>query len=370
MPLEPYEHKTSKYLWIKGWVEFEGTRIAGPYRCSSGSSTKAGAESWIAAETDYQRRKHMVGEEAAQTFSDAILLYSANAKAAKQLLPIDREIGDTPLTKITGKLLKSLGPKMKPLASTDTWWREIVTPARAVINNAHELRGTPAIKVRQYSSNERVAQDTRRKKTSRVARTPSDRQWVADFCKHADPHNAALLRFMFETAARIDQAVSLTPSDIDADECQVWLKAQKGHDAGWVKVSRAMMEELLALPKKFTRSPRTGKLLEQRVFGYNSSTSYNNRWKTICKKADIPYLSAHAAGRHGYYTELVVRQDVNALKAAKAGRWSDASLPMRVYAHPEVDEASLREHFRTKPVQPKPHEQPKNLKLKGKSDVN
>ncbi|MCG7572524.1 tyrosine-type recombinase/integrase [Phaeobacter sp. CNT1-3] len=353
MPLEAYKHKTSKNLWIKGWVEFEGTRIAGPYRCSSGSPTEAGAQNWITNETEYQRRKYMVGEEAAQTFSDAVLLYNANAKTAKQLLPIDREIGSTPLAKITGKLLKSLGPKMKPLASTDTWWREIVTPARAVINNAHELKGTPSIKVRQYTSNERVSQDKKRKKTSRIPRTPSDRDWVAAFCEAADPHNAALLRFMFETAARIDQAVSLTPNDIDTDECQVWLKAQKGHDAGWVKVSQAMMAELVALPKKLTRNPRTGRVLEQRVFGYNSSTSYNNRWKTICKKAGIPYLSAHAAGRHGYFTELVVRQDVNPLKAAKAGRWSDASLPMRVYAHPETDEGALRENFRTKPVQPK-----------------
>lgn len=130
-----------------------------------------------------------------------------------------------------------------------------------------------------------------------------------------------------------------------------------------------MMAELVALPKKLTRNPRTGKLLEQRVFGYHSSTSYNNRWKTICKKAGIPYLSAHAAGRHGYYTELVVRQDVNPLKAAKAGRWADASLPMRVYAHPETDESALREHFRTKPVQSKESKLPKALKHKGISDV-
>ena len=47
-----------------------------------------------------------------------------------------------PLGSITGALLKKLGPKLKPKACTDTWWREIVTPARAVINNAHELKGT------------------------------------------------------------------------------------------------------------------------------------------------------------------------------------------------------------------------------------
>lgn len=338
------------------------------YRCSSGSPTEAGAQNWITAETDYQRRRHLLGDEAAQTFSDAVLLYNANAKTAKQLLPIDREIGHRFLNEITGVLLKSLGPKMKPLTSTDTWWREIVTPARAVINNAHELRGTPAIKVRQYSSNERVSQDVKRKKTSRVARTPSDRNWIAAFCEAADVHNAALVRFMFETAARIDQATSVTPSDIDPDEFQVWLKAQKGHDARWVKVSNAMMAELLSLPEKFTRNPLTGKLLEQRVFGYNSSTSYNGRWITICKKAGIPYLSAHAAGRHGFFTELVVRQGVNPIDAAKAGRWSDAYLPLRVYAHPEADEASLREKFRTKPVQANNQKPTKILKNRGKSD--
>ncbi|MBR2657221.1 MAG: tyrosine-type recombinase/integrase [Loktanella sp.] len=369
MPLEIYKRKNSNNYWVRGWVEFEGARIAGPYRCSSGSPTKAGAQNWIAVETEYQRRRHMVGEEEAQTFSDAVLIYNANPKTAKQLLSIDREIGSMPLTKITGKMLKSLGPKLKPLASTDTWWREIVTPARAVINNAHELRGTPAIIVRQYSSNERVSQDTKRKKTSRVPRIPSDQNWIAAFCEVADPHNAAMVRFMFETAARIDQAISMTPDDIDPVECKVWLKAQKGHDAGWVKVSKAMMVELVALARKLTRNPRTGKVLEQRVFGYNSSTSYNNRWKTICKKAGIPYLSAHAAGRHGYYTELVVRQDVNPLKAAKAGRWADASLPMRIYAHPETDESALREHFRTKPVQSKKQKQPKLLKHKGQNDV-
>ena len=369
MPLETFKHKTSKNLWIKGWVEFEGARIAGPYRCSSGSPTKAGAENWIAAETDFQRRKHMVGEEAAQTFSDAVLIYNANAKTAKQLLPIDREIGDTPLNKITGKLLKSLGPKMKPLASTDTWWREIVTPARAVINNAHELKGTPAIKVRQYSGNERVAQDIRRKKTSRISRKPSDRNWVAAFCEAADPHNAALLRFMFETAARVDQAVSIVPTDVFPETGEVLLNAQKGHAKAMVKVSQEMMAEILALPVKRTRSPKTRKLLEQRVFGYNSSTSYNNRWKTICKKAGIPYLSAHAAGRHGFFTELVVRLNVNPIDAAKAGRWSDASLPLRVYAHPETDESALREHFRTKPVQSKNSKQLKAQKKKGNTDV-
>jgi hypothetical protein len=69
-----------------------------------------------------------------------------------------------------------------------------------------------------------------------------------------------------------------------------------------------MMVELVALKAKRPKNLKTGQVLTPRVFGYGSSTGYNNRWKTICKRAGIPYLSAHRAGRHGFYTELVVRQ--------------------------------------------------------------
>ncbi len=105
------------------------------------------------------------------------------------------------------------------------------------------------------------------------------------------------------------------------------------------------MDELLALPTKRPKNRRTGKFMKPRVFGYGSSTGYNTRWKTICKRAGIQYLSAHPAGRHGFFTELVVRQGVDPVTAAKAGRWSDPNLPMRIYAHAETDEPMLEPVF-------------------------
>jgi integrase len=290
--------------------------------------------------------------------------YHPSATAAKQLLRILDEIGDMPLGTITGALLKRLGPKLKPNACTDTWWREIVTPARAVINNAHELKGTPLIRVKRYDKFERIAQDERRSKTSRIERIPATRDWIEAFCASADPYNAAMARFMFETAARIDQAVSIEPHDLRPSTCEVRIKAQKGHCEGWITVSPQMMDELVALKPKRPKNLKTGALLSPRVFGYGSSTGYNNRWKTICQNAGIPYLSAHRAGRHGFYTELVVRQGVDPVTAAKAGRWSDATLPMRIYAHAETDEAEVRARFRTTYVQPIASEQAKQKKSK------
>lgn len=352
MPLEIY--RRGVVFWVRGRVEFDGRPITGYYRQSTGASDEAGARAWIAAETDQQRRRHLLGDEAALTFADAVLLYSETHTSpyiARQLLPITAEIGNMVLGSITGKLLKELGPKLKPDAAVDTWWRDIVTPARAVINHSHEIKGTPMIRVKRYDQFERIAQDQKRGKQSRVERVPSDKAWIEAFCAAADPYNAALARFMFETAARVGQAVALEPRHLDLKNRRVWLKAQKGHSAGWVEISHEMMVELANLPPKRPVNLRTGEVKAARIFGYSDPSSYGKRWRTICKDAGIPFISAHPAGRHGFYTELTVRQGVDPVTAAKAGRWADATLPMRTYAHAELDEAAIRARFRTKPVQ-------------------
>ena len=110
MPLEPY--RRGKTYWIRGRVELHGAPITEYYRCSSGASDEAGARDWIAEETDRQRRRHLVGDEAALTFAEAVMLY--NQKAARQLLPITVEIGHLPLSAITGQLLRSLGHPRLP----------------------------------------------------------------------------------------------------------------------------------------------------------------------------------------------------------------------------------------------------------------
>ncbi len=111
----------------------------------------------------------------------------------------------------------------------------------------------------------------------------------------ADPYNAVLVRFMFETAARIDQAVSLETNDLRPSENKVRVKAQKGHPANWITVSPEMMDELLALPAKRPKNRKTGKFMKPRVFGYGSSTGYNNRWKTICSRIDCALDVSYAA---------------------------------------------------------------------------
>ena len=350
MPLEPYLR--GRTWWAKGYIEYEGRRISGYIRCSTGASSEAGAWEWCRIEEERARRRLIVGDEKkVLTFGDAVLFYPARASEAQYLLVVLDDLGALPIEAITPKMVKNLGPKLKPEASTDTWWRQIVTPVRAVINNAHEEgRGTPPIKIRPYTEKERIAQDTRRGKASRVARKPFSREWVSAFCDHADPHNAAMVRFMFETAARVDQAVSLRAADLDLKNLRVRLKAQKGHPEQWVAISPEMAAELSALPPKHPQNRKTGATMAPRVFGYATRGGYRKRWASICTQAGIEKLTAHSA-RHGFYTELRVRQGIDPITAAKAGRWKNAALPDAVYAHSETDEGAIRALFRTNPVQ-------------------
>ena len=159
----------------------------------------------------------------------------------------------------------------------------------------------------------------------------------------ADVYNAALAAFMFETAARVGQAVQLRPQDLDLMNGRVWLAESKGHPAQWVAISRAMVVRLANLKAKQPRARSGLDRLAPRVFGYASATGMLAKWRTICKAAGIPYLPPHQAGRHGFYTEMRVRQGLDPISAAKAGRWADSTLPDRVYAHSDIDERRLRE---------------------------
>ena len=54
-----------------------------------------------------------------------------------------------------------------------------------------------------------------------------------------------------------------------------------------------------------------GRLMAEWVFGYASRCGPLKAWQAACKKASIPYLPPHSAGRHGFGQEMKVRQGVD-----------------------------------------------------------
>ncbi len=352
MPLKPYER--DGVFWARGRVELNGRPVTPYIRRSTGASSEAGARDWIRAEEERAIRRHLLGAEAGLTFDEAIVLYQAKPDEAKYLLRILPHLIGRPVPSITPREVRELGPKLYPTCSTDTWRRQVIVPVSAVINNAHELGKGPPIRIKGYTTKERVEQDVRRGKVSRQPRQAGSVEWLRAFMAAADPYNAALAFFMFATGARIGQAVEVDPRrDLDLTGARVRLIAQKGHPEQWVAIPHQLVVMLANLPPKRPHDRKGDRRLPPRVFGYASSTGMHATWRRICDAAGIPYLSPHEAGRHGFYTELRVRQGLDPVTVAKAGRWADHTLPERVYAHAieTASEADLRALIGTKLVQ-------------------
>lgn len=344
MPFEPYLRGAT--WWARGRVEYHGTPISDYERCSTGASTEAGAWEWCRQEEDRRIRRYLLGDERALTFADAVMLYTANTKTAEYLLPLVAEIGDQFVHEITPKAARTLGSKLYPTASTDTWVRQVISPIRAVINNAHDLGQCPPIKIKGYSEAERITQDKKRGRPSRVKKTPGSWEWLLKFRQHADRRHAALALFMFTTGARISQAITMHPANhLDLQNGRACIPGAKGHDDRWLDIPPMLVTELANLPELYPRGVERKKK-NLRLFGFADRSSPRKGWAAACKAAGIEELPFHAAGRHGFGQEMNVRQPIDEKAAGAFGGWSDTGLMRRTYTHAEDTSGKVHSAFR------------------------
>src|SRR5687767_9883577 len=83
----------------------------------------------IAAE--WKRFTH--GDDAALTFSDAVMNYVIEGKDATYLPPLVSYFQDMPVRGISAGAIRSAARVLYPKCSAATWNRQVITPARAVI---------------------------------------------------------------------------------------------------------------------------------------------------------------------------------------------------------------------------------------------
>lgn len=333
MPLELYQR--GKRWWVRGRTD----GLDGYIERSLKTSDAAVAATKIAEIERKARQRAVLGDDAPTeadelTFAQAVTEYDAKPADAKYLLKVLPEIGSMKVKDIKPKLVRDLGKKLYPMAACDTWRRQVVTPISAVINNAHQNHGTPPIRVKSYTADERQQQDEARGKQSRVEKTPGSWEWLDKFRAEANPYMGALALFMFTTGSRISQAIEMEPDDLDLRRSRAWLPPSKGHQGQWVDLIPEVVVDLANLPARGGR-----------VFGYQTRHSVYGAWNSACKRAGIEHIAPHAAGRHGFGTELIVRQGVNPVDVAKQGRWSSPRVPMDTYAHAEESSQKVRDAF-------------------------
>lgn len=344
-------YKRGIVWWAKGRIEYNGRAISDYIRESTGASTAQGAQDWINEREAREIRRYLVGEENSLTFADAVLLYDPTSEMAGYLIPLVEELGNRPVPSISPKEVRDLGQKLQPNNSTDTWRRQIITPIRAVINNAHDLGKCPPIKIKGYSTAERTAQDKNRNKPSRKRKMPGSWDWLLKFRQHAPQAHGTLALFMFMTGARIGQAVAMHPSKhLDLQNAKVCIPSAKGHADEWIDIPMELVVDLANLTPKVPRGHKRHHM-NLRVFGFASRCGPLKAWKSACSKAGIPYLPPHSAGRHGFGQETAIRQGVDKQAVARAGRWADVQMIDRTYTHPEDSTAKIHTAFRTGLVQ-------------------
>jgi integrase len=229
------------------------------------------------------------------------------------------------------------------------------------MNMAHDDGKGSAIRIKGYTKEERLGQDSLRGKDSRVKKTPGSWEWILRFRQHADRRHGALALLMFTTGARISQAIAMHPKHhLDLQNCQVIIPAAKGHDARRVTISKELVADLANLPVLYPRGwPR--KPDNARVFGFADRSSPRKGWDAACKAAGIERLPFHAAGRHGFGQEMNVRQPVDEKSAGQVGGWSDTTLMKRVYTHAEKAEQKV---LKAQARGPRKAEKATKLKLK------
>lgn len=344
MPIEPYPRGAT--WWARGRIEYNGAPITDYYRCSTGASDEAGAWRWCQREEEARIRRYLLGDEAALIFSEAVLLYAANPKQAAYLIPVTGRIGKHFIKDVTPKMVRDLARELYPSACTGTWTRHVVSPVRAVINNAHDLGKCAPIRIKGYTNEERVAQDKLRGKPSRVKKTPGSWEWLLKFREHAGQRHAALALFMFATGARISQAIEMHPGNhLKLQEGLACIPAAKGHEDRWIKIPPELVAELANLPTLYPRGAEH-KPENLRLFGFADRSSPRKGWAKACKDAGIELIPFHAAGRHGFGQEMNVRQKVDEKAAGAFGGWSDTNLMRRTYTHAEDATVKVHKAFR------------------------
>jgi integrase len=281
------------------------------YRESSGTSEKRLAEDIAIKHEGRVRRAAVHGAEAVLTFAEALNLYAQDGKDTRFTIPLLDHFGKWKVSAITGPEIRKAAKILYPNAAPATWNRQVITPMRAIVNHAADAKRMQKISVTRF-------------KEERPQRPAGSKAWIDTFCKTAKkmdmPETAAIARFLFETAARVSEACRLTWDDVNLQLGTAYLAKTKTTPRK-VFLTRAMVIDLANI-----RS-----LHPTLVFAAANRSTVKKRVDKVITKAGLVRLTSHEFGRHGFATEMIVRNDVDVATTADHGGWKSRRLLMETY---------------------------------------
>jgi integrase len=262
------------------------------------------------------------------SFSRAAVIYAEDGGETTYLAPLVRHFRDREVAHILPAEIQLAARKLYPGRKPATWNRQVIVPARAVINHCAALGLCHPIRVGRFAE-------------SKPLRKAVTFDWLERLRAHAPAHLAALMTFMMMTGARLGQALAMTPDLLDLADASARIPAAKRHAERIAFLPPQLVADLANL------TPRRG-----RVFGFLRKEPVYKALRRACAAAGIEYLATHQPGRHSFATEMIVRQGVDVATAAKLGGWKSHRLLTETYAHAENERAVATRVFASLAPQP------------------
>lgn len=287
------------------------------HRGSSKTADKREAEDIAAKHEARVRRAAIHGAEAVLTFTDAVGLYVDSGKSDRFLAPLLRKLGKRLVSSISGPEVRKIAKELYPKAAPATLNRQVVTPMRAVINHAADAGFSKPITIKRF-------------KEEKVSRPAGSKEWIEAFCKAAKkldmPETAAVARFMFETATRVSEACRLHWDDVDLQAGTAKLIRTKTTPRK-VFLTRTMVIDLANIRSRYP----------ELVFGAANRSTIKKRIDKVIREAGLVRLTSHELGRHGFATEMIVRNDIDVATTADHGGWRSRRLLIETYVEGDAD---------------------------------
>ena len=306
MALKLHKRSGTRFYYAIGTVN--GKEI----RQSLKTPNRKAAEEAKAALEAKLYRDGIYGRGHRTSFREAAELYLKHRSNARFIAPIVELFGDKMVSEIIPLNIREAADQLMPHAMGSTKNRQVIGPARAIINHGADIGICNPIKVPQFA-------------TQKPVRRAVDPDWILKFRRAAQdrglPHLAALCLFMFETGARIGEATRLQRDAVDLEHRSADLGTMKNGDEGVAYFSETLAKEIARLV------PKDGHL-----FGYKNKSGVHNIWKSVCQDAGIDHVPPHQAGRHSLATALN-RLGWSANDIAQAGRWKSVRLVQETYIH-------------------------------------
>lgn len=289
------------------WV-VRGTINGVRFEERSGKTTRASADRWA---VEYCAAIKGSGSQKAVTFDRAALAYVDYRRPRpddeRNIARLIRYFGKKPLRDMGGSDLVAAAHALFPKASNATKNRNVIGIGAAILHYAEEQKWCDYKRCRILPV------------SRRSPRKPVSAETMKLLLSNTEGMKRAFLAFLYETGARISDALRLEWADVDLGAGVVRLGSRKTDDHGEIGLSVDLIVMLANAPKPAAR-----------VFSWGDRHNVYRWLRPLCKRLGVAFTPHQS--RHAMATDLRAlgwdREEI-----AERGLWRDARSVERYIHH-------------------------------------